>query len=93
MNPTRKPTPERGVERIRWTVTSRQLDVRRVAGRQPWGVRHARRTGADPLTACGEWAAGGPMFWHLPFDAAVQEPCPACWHAVVMPAASRVQSA
>lgn len=70
-------------EMNRWLVTSRHLDSSSPDGRAPWGVRHARRSG-DDRTACGAWAHGWPMFWHLRFDeSAAASACETCAQAVL----------
>lgn len=68
----------------RWLVTARHLDISNPLGRQPLGVRHARRSG-DNRTACGQWAIGWRMFWHLPFDAEAATSCDECSRAVRLP--------
>ena len=52
-----------------WFVTARFIDSRHPEGRQPLGVRHARRSGSN-YTACGLGVLGWPIFWHLAFGAA-----------------------
>jgi len=50
-----------------WLTTTNHVDRLSPKGREPWGVRHARVSGAS-RTACGLPAAGWKMFWDLPFD-------------------------
>jgi hypothetical protein len=64
-----------------WITTTRHDNRQSLAGREPLGIRHARRSG-DANTACGLSAMNWKMFWHLPFGTGPDSACADCLAAV-----------
>lgn len=71
----------------RWLVTaSHGVWQATASGRSwvPYAVHHAR-TGGRPLTACGQFAVGWPMFWDMRFGEHHARACKGCLESVSNP--------